>query len=400
MVKLKLFSRIVVLLFFVLFIHQYFVFFNESSFVEIIDHGNPGYDSFSEKTKTKNTPPDFCKNKKDKVMFLKNMKVASTTLDSILLRIAFHYHKYEVPRNLQTIKEDVEKSFTNYGFLLDHTPLDYLEDFHKLFPKTEFVWLSSVRSPGSQIISWIQYSKRMNMYSQKQIDKTLQTTKNRSLQGLTLGDGHMSYFILSSCHKFGTFGYKFEKCAREVVDEFDLIIPVERFNEGLVALHKMTCLPLSDFAYIKRLHHTEKFHLSKENISAILSFHEDDIFYHEYASKKFDIFFDKLQRSYCNSVNCSQEVEQLLQENEKLETDCGFRVSTFVEKKQTYTLDFEKMQHDFNLALKCLPFAIERKNLHLIDRYNEIIRQNGSSDFAKTFVPLWLDTVKESSSIF
>ena len=400
MVKFKLFSRIVVLLFFVLFIHQYFIFFNESSFVEITDRRNPGYDSFSEKTKTENTPQDFCINNKDKVMFLKNMKVASTTLDSILLRIAFHYHKYEVPRNLQTIKEDVKKSFTNYGFLLDHTPLDNLEDFRKLFPKSEFVWLSSVRSPESQIISWIQYSNRMNMYSQKQIDKTLQTTKNRSLQGLTYGDGHMSYFILSSCHKFGTFGYKFEKCAREVVDEFDLIIPVERFNEGLVALHKMTCLPLSDFAYVKRLHHSEKFQLSTENISAILKFHEDDIFYHEYASKKFDAFFEEFQKNYCHSVNCSQEVELLLIENKKLEHDCGFRVSNFVGKRQTYTLDFEKMQHDFYLALKCLPFAIERKNLHLINRYNEIIRQNGSSDFAKTFVPLWLETIKENTSVF
>ena len=397
MVKIKLLTGIVPLLFIVLFIHEDFRFWNYSLSMIIFDHGYPGYDPFSKNTKAGNTANFFCKNKKDKIMFLKNLKVAGTTLFGVLLQIAVHYHKYEVPLNLQSIKEN---NFTNYGFLLNHTGLDFLEDFRKLFPKREYLWLSSVRNPENQIVSWIQYTKRMNLYSQKNFEKTLETTKSRSLEGFTHGDGHMSYFILRSCAKFGRAGYKFEKCAREVIEEFDLIIPVERFNEGLVALHKMTCLPLSDFAYVKRLHHSEKFQLSTENISAILKFHEDDIFYHEYASKKFDAFFEEFQKKYCHSVNCSQEVELLLIENKKLEHDCGFRVSNFVGKRQTYTLDFGKMKHDFNLALKCLPFAIERKNLHLINRYNEIIRQNGSSDFAKTFVPLWLETIKENTSVF
>ena len=80
----------------------------------IFDHGYPGYDPFSKNTKAGNTANYFCKNKMDKIMFLKTLKVAGTNLFGVLLQLAVHCHKYEVPLNMQSIKKTISETTVSF----------------------------------------------------------------------------------------------------------------------------------------------------------------------------------------------------------------------------------------------------------------------------------------------
>ena len=206
----------------------------------------------------------YCQNK-TKIMFTKNAKVAGTTISSILIQIASHYHKYEIlkPSNLNSL---LNQKNPKYGYLVSHMPLQSIPKFEKVFPKEEFLWISTTRNVADQIISFIKFLNLQNFYTPSSFDKTLNIMKKQGKHGRLLqpfwsgGTGH----ILHSCRGQKDFEI-FKSCAKNVFKKFDLIIPVDRMNEGLVMLHKMTCLPLSDFAYTNKKISSKHFSMDPKN---------------------------------------------------------------------------------------------------------------------------------------
>ena len=206
--------------------------------------------------------------------------------------------------------------------------------------------------------------------------------------------------IFGSCRNLQ--GEDFKACAKPVADFFDLIIPVERFDQGIIVLHKMTCLPLSDFAYLKMKDTSSNLQMSPQNMSVLLSYHKDKIWFFDYAAKKFEKTFDHIQREMCSKHNCEQELEELAKENQKLANDCGIQSSQSSDpvSRTLFTFDFEKMRKDDDLALKCLPFALDGVTMKLHSSYNDVLRKNNSETFKKELASIWLKEMSKYKQFF
>ena len=339
------------------------------SFMKSSDNSHSIYPEKSESS--------FCQNK-TRIMFTKNVKVAGSTISSILIQIATHYHKYEilVAKNLESYLKD---SKGKHGYLVTHKFLKSLTIHEKLFPKKDFLWISTTRKVADQVISQIKFAHLQNFYTPKKFDETLKQFKKNGRYNF-VSDRTRPFWnggsnqILYQCRPERNFE-KFKLCAVEVFKEFDLIIPVDRLDEGLIMLHKMTCLPLSDFAYTKKKLSSEKFSMSPENMSALLAYHEQSIWFYNYASTEFAKQFHKFQDQFCDSFNCQKEVEQLKMENKKLEESCGL---DRVQSKKFFNLnyDWDKLKQNYSLALRCLSFALNGSSHNEFRLYNEHLRNN------------------------
>ena len=189
-----------------------------------------------------------CSNK-TKIMFSKNVKVAGSTISAILLQIATHYHKYEIMTK-KNVHSYLKRNGGKPGYSLTHFKLKISQLKH-IFPKRDCWWISTTRNVYDQVNSMIKFYKLQNHYNPSNFHKTLKLfqkrTKSKILTPFTNGG---TPIILLECRKFSD-DFIFKSCAEKIANEFDLIIPTDRIDEGLIMLHKFTCLPLSDFAYTK-----------------------------------------------------------------------------------------------------------------------------------------------------
>ena len=334
---------------------------------------------------------NYCQNK-TKIMFSKNLKVAGTTISSILLQIASHYHKYEIlsPKDFESV---LQKKKANYGYLLSHKGLSSLEDFKKIFPKEEFLWISTTRKVADQVNSHIKFRQLEKFYKPSKFHKILKKVKSgKKAEGSSPFHNGGTSFILNECrHKEKEFE-KFKSCALKVFKEFDLIIPVDRLNEGLIMLHKMTCLPLSDFAYTNKKISSSHFKVSAQNMSEILKFHERSIWFYNHSSIEFEKRFQKFQSEYCETINCRTEIEELKRENEKLEESCGLNRK---EEGKFINFDYKwkKLKKNDTLALRCLSFALSGNSYSAFRLYNEDIKKNDDTTVGR-IARDWLKYVK------
>ena len=338
---------------------------------------------------------------KQKVMFSKNYKAASTSIASIILQIATHYHQFEIVQP-EEIKNSPPKS-KNHGYLLQHAKLSNLTNFLTFFPKSEFLWVSSFRNPRDSAISWIQYHGWAKNYT---------TIFKQTLEKFERGDfkgyhnhaflNSMSEIIFDSCKKLS--GTEFERCANEVLEKFDLLIPVENFDQGLIMMQKQTCLPISDFAYLKLKYHAEKLRIKEEHMQEILKYREQDIWFYEKAKSKFDREFYRFHEEFCTSFNCEAEIAELHEENKKLERKCGLQYENEEAAAKKFSFDFSKIETDYKLALRCLSFAVQSRDKKLIRQYNEVLTETKSTNkgrkFYKKLGQLWLQTLQEKENFF
>ena len=313
-----------------------------------------------------------CSNK-TKIMFSKNSKTGGTTVASIILQIATHYRKYEILEYDQ-IRHYLENGHPNIGYHFTHWGLN-VPKFKKLFPKQITLWISTVRNIPDQINSLIRFFDLQNHYNPGNFDKTLLRSKKRDRSEVTepFRNGDIS-FILSECLKFNNF-QAFKKCAQDTSSEFDLIIPINRLNEGLIMLHKITCLPLSDFAYMKKKVSASDFKLSQQNMSTLLSYHEKSIWFYNRSVDKFNHNFKEFQSRYCDSHNCRNEIDELKEENRKLESACGVSRSN-LGRFSGINLNWEKLKRNESLALRCLSLAVDDSSQAHFKVYNKYIREN------------------------
>ena len=162
-------------------------------------------------------------------------------------------------------------------------------------------------------------------------------------------------------------------------------------------LHKMTCLPLSDFAFTKKKLSAEKFEMSEQNISALMSFHEQSIWFYNYNSEVFDRKFGQFQREFCDSVNCEDEIKDLKEENKKLEESCGlYRLPN--KRLSDFKMDMERLKNNSTLALRCLSFALSGNSFKEIDVYNGHI-ENNSKDIERKIVRDWMAMLQNKSML-
>ena len=191
-----------------------------------------------------------CKNK-TKFMFSKNSKTGGTTVSSIIAQIAIHYHKYEI-LECDEISHYLPHEQPNIGYHFTYWGLE-VPKFKKRFPKRETLWISTVRNVPDQVNSLIRFFKLEDHYYPANFSKTLEKFKQEDGSGGIVSpfvNGGIS-ILLDQCvrhHNLETF----KVCAENVSREFDLIIPIKKLNEGLIMLHKYSCLPLSDFPYMTK----------------------------------------------------------------------------------------------------------------------------------------------------
>ena len=321
-----------------------------------------------------------CSNK-TKFMFSKNSKTGGTTVASIILQIATHYRKYEVLEYDQ-ISYYLENGHPNIGYHFTHWGLN-VPKFKKLFPKQETLWISTVRNVPEQINSLIRFFNLQHHYSPGNFDKTLMRFKKGGSSEVTepFRNGGIS-FILSECLKLNNF-QEFKKCAQDTSSEFDLIIPIHRLNEGLIMLHKITCYPLSDFAYMKKKVSSGDFKLSQQNMSTLLSYHEKSIWFYNRSVDEFNHKFNEFQSQFCVSHNCRNEIDELKEENRKLESACGVSRSN-VGRFSGINLNWDKLKRNESLALRCMSLAVDDSSQAHFKVYNKYIRENDNDILKKT----------------
>ena len=326
-----------------------------------------------------------CNKSDTKIMFTKNAKVAGTTISSILTQIATRYHKYEIfiPKKYNFY---LGQNGTSLGYVLSHFHLKSLQKFKKLFPKPEFIWISTTRNVEDQINSVINFMKLERYYEPSKFEEVVrlfeaQDDKNRPRKHKTklkpFWDGGTS-FILYQCRQIENFE-QFKTCAKDVVDNFDLIIPANKINEGLIMLHKITCLPLSDFAYVNKKVSTNRFKLSVQNMSTVLRFHKRSLWFYNYTSALFDRYFEQFRAEFCSNPNCESEIGQLQAENRKLTENCSLKRFDDV-NFSTISYNWQLLRSNHSLALRCLSFAMSGNSFDYFKVYNKHIREPGYDD--------------------
>ena len=291
---------------------------------------------------------------------------------AIILQIATHYHKYQIltPTNFNSF---LSESQPNIGYLSTHFDLD-VPKFRKIFPKKDSLWISTVREVSDQVNSFIRFLKFQQYYRPDDFTKTLQLFESGKVSEIhqPLLNGGITY-ILYQCRQIKDFE-KFKLCAENVSSEFDLVIPINRINEGLIMLQKLTCLPLSDFAYINKKVSASDFKMSEQNMSALLSHHKQAVWFYNQSSSLFDKKFDEFQSQYCDSYNCKNEIDQLKEENRKLEESCGISRSNS-DRFAGINLNWDKLRRNDSLAIRCLSFGVDDGFHEHFDVYNKYVRE-------------------------
>ncbi|XP_075244961.1 uncharacterized protein LOC142339111 isoform X2 [Convolutriloba macropyga] len=377
--------------------YRHFNFEDETIFppVESITVPSPGVQN-EKRTKQKDDTDNRCNRAKQKFMFVKNGKTGSSTIESIILQIATHHHKHEIVHTRGSYKSlKNEREEIGYFIPVEHQMLKPLNHFQKLFPKSKYLWIASSRKVEDQINSAVRWRNYERKFKGKRFNKTLvKAFKNESsseLEQAFFSDA-MSYYLLGSCHHYSF--PEFEICASEIMENMDLVIPREKFDESMVILHKITCLPLSDFAYIQMKRTTSDFKLSEENMKTILNYHKKDLWFEQKANEKFDQFFSTFQAEYCFSQNCSREVAQLREENEKLKIACKVIERRTRKRKHLveFSFDTEMLKKDSKLGLRCLSFSLSVHSDFLLDLYNEVLRETGHDGnlFADELAGKWI----------
>ena len=348
---------------------------------------------------------NFCAKQDPKLKFYlaKNIKCASTTLAGIFTQIATHYHKYEIVTKDDVDYRDWKKNRNANGYFLQHHILRS-DHFQKLFPKKDVIWVSSAREPTSQVLSYIKFKHLEKQFTPEAFNYTYKNTKSKK----PIKKGRAVFFknkgskiILGDECLDLDFGEKFKKCTKKIMDLFDVIIPVEKLNQGLVVLHKMSCLPLSDFAYIKKKESKNDFQLSPQNLSVLMEYQKADQYFYEESVKKFDEFFHEFQRSFCSSYNCELEVSLLEEQNEKLKKECGLvRIDSIDGKHESYTYDWEKLENDYPLAMRCMSFLFDHEYHWLYKIHNKHVPQKKQDKYYEKVAPIWLKEFKEAEGFF
>jgi len=322
-----------------------------------------------------------CHGKATKFFFSKNSKVAGTTVSTILIQIASHY------RNQQIHNFKSEKPQLNVGYMLSHYLLNNLTYAKKLFPKSKSIWFSTSRSPEQQFQSSMKYFQTQNYFSANNFDKTYKIYIESAIEKKydppvylrpILNTG--SKFTLSSCAYTITFN-EFTECAEKVISNFDFIVPVEYIERGLIILHKLTCLPLSDFAFIRKKTSQGFLNLSQENKTTILKELKRDDWFYNYTKKKFENFFSIFQRQFCVSANCSVEVETLKQESAKLWKTCNFTWKTRSSgSKKLFSANWKFLLNDVAILLRCISFSIQDDSTEFFQILNNLVLQHNITD--------------------
>ena len=324
-------------------------------------------------------------------MFTKKLKVAGSTISSILIQIASHYHKYEILA-ANNLEQYLKENKTKHGYLVTHHYLKSLPLYKTIFPKKDFLWISTTRKVADQVISHIKFARLEEFYKPNKFDKTLRQFVNNGKHDLSLNITRPFWNggtrqILFQCHEEKDFE-RYKQCAQDIFKEFDLIIPVDRLNEGLIMLQKMTCLPLSDFAYTKKKLSSENFSMTPENMSALLAFQEKSIWFYDYASAEFAKKWSQFQSKNCKSFNCQNEVAELKLENKKLEDSCGLHRMNG-QKFHNIDYDWEKLKKNDSLAVRCLSFALNGNSFNEFRVYNKDLQNNEDGTAIKKIASDW-----------
>ena len=170
-----------------------------------------------------------------------------------------------------------------------------------------------------------------------------------------------------------------------VLNKYKLVIPIDRFDEAMVVLHKLTCLPLSDFAYIKNKVNEHPFEMAPEDLNRLLQRQDCNKWLYETASQTFDKQFREIGQKYCTTENCTDEIAQLREENKKLAQNCGVIDVKTSGKMNTFLFDATKLRQDYNLALRCISFSFGVPG-SVFDEYNRILRSAQNLNFSKNYV--------------
>ena len=153
-------------------------------------------------------------------------------------------------------------------------------------------------------------------------------------------------------------------------------------------LHKFSCLPLSDFACMKKKISSSDFKMSEQNMTTLLSYHQKEIWFFNRSVAAFNQKFDNFQAQYCSSYNCQQEIEELKEENRKAEESCGVSRSAF-DRFSGINLNWEKLKKNDSLALRCIAYAIDDGCQGHFKLYNKYIREN-EIDIVKKLANEWI----------
>ena len=128
--------------------------------------------------------------------------------------------------------------------------------------------------------------------------------------------------------------------------------------------------------------------MSQSNMTTLLSYHNRSMWFYKRSSAIFEQKFHEFQSKFCSSLNCTDEIEELREENRKLEESCGVQRLP-VKRFANIYFDWEKMNKNESLALRCLSYGIRDGFTKQFDIYNKHIREK-NKDIVGRILKDWI----------
>ncbi|XP_071822376.1 galactosylceramide sulfotransferase-like isoform X1 [Apostichopus japonicus] len=290
---------------------------------------------------------------KQKIVFIKTHKTASTTTASIFERYGYyrnltfvtgkrHVLSFAGKFNRKNVLPFPKMKKKTFDILANHARYDRKE-MSLLIPNA--VYITILRKPEEQLESAFGYFEMYKTINKTDGETPLEAYMNdpkkywKKLKMWQLSrNGQL--FDLGFEHEFDEDGVKLEGAIQDLDEELDLVLISEYYDESLILLRKLLCWDYEDILYISAgvRSSSHRFQKSDELIAKIKKWNHGDVLLYDHFNrtfwKKVDAYGKDFQRDLNFFRRLNQEVFDQCIDSKKLDRK-DTREDKFVLKNNT-----------------------------------------------------------------
>ncbi|XP_076043717.1 galactosylceramide sulfotransferase-like [Oratosquilla oratoria] len=285
------------------------------------------------------------------VAFLKNHKCASSTVQNILLRYAWHHHlRIVCPKgnhlfNLRIpfaadMAKDMPWHDLGYNVFAVHAKWNHKEVV-SIMPE-DTIYITIVREPVSQFESLYNYIG-MGQNTEEGIKKYLRENNRTSPRCMgSVGLNQMTWDFGLALEQMDNMTAVHELVAA-ADSQFDFVMVTERMDESLVLLKNLLCWSFEDVVALKlnARNSNWKTDLNSDLISMLRLKLEPDFFLYNHFRKKFDNIVEQFGYD-----RMTKELTELRQKTVELTERCSIHLNSTITKPRTL-LEYKALPDDF-----------------------------------------------------
>ena len=320
------------------------------------------------------------------LLYVKNPKASSCTTAGITLRIANRNPRAEESNESRSCIAKV-----------DHVPNYHVGKLYGNRDKSRSFLFTTVRDPATRAISRVFFSS-VSQYGNKPTDENILRwmTNSDSQKGIIspgMGGFQLAYLSMSPIQKYSAWSQEKSDSSvrtddqlnnivlnsdvvhanvKRIIDQYDFVILVERFDESLVAMQLLLDLSLTDMLYLSSKHagdywmnnkgkcvHLHPSHVSPavaEYLNSQIWFAQNygDYLLHEAANQSLDLTIERLGFDRFN-----QAFKQFLEVKDNANDECGVKAvfpCSSSGKPQADLASSHCYQKDWGCGYPCLDF--------------------------------------------